>query len=215
MIEGLLPPGAVYVDSFTDRLDTPLFPQEEAVIARAVAKRRAEFTTVRACARDALAKLGHPPAPLLPGQRGAPRWPEGVVGSMTHCPGYRAAVVARADEVAALGIDAEPDAPLPDGVLKGIARPEDLIALAALPAGGPAWDRLLFSAKESVYKAWFPVGRRLLDFQEATVAIMPDGTFAARVLAPAPTLRGRPLTGFSGRWTAGNGLVLTSIAVEP
>lgn len=214
MIQGLLPPGAVYVDSFTDRLDTPLFPEEEAVIARAVAKRRAEFTTVRACARDALAKLGHPPAPLLPGERGAPGWPDGVVGSMTHCPGYRAAVVAGADEVAALGIDAEPDAPLPDGVLEAIARPEDLTALAALPAGGPAWDRLLFSAKESVYKAWFPVGRRLLDFQEATVAILPDGTFEARVLVPAPTLRGRPLTGFSGRWTAGNGLVLTSIAVE-
>jgi 4'-phosphopantetheinyl transferase EntD len=66
-----------------------------------------------------------------------------------------------------------------------------------------------------VYKAWFPVGRRLLDFQEATVTIHPDGTFAARVLVPAPTLRGRPLTGFSGRWTVGNGLVLTSIAVEP
>ncbi|MER6912277.1 4'-phosphopantetheinyl transferase superfamily protein [Streptomyces sp. NPDC000594] len=215
MIEHLLPPGVVYVHSFTDRLDTPLFPEEEAVVARAVAKRRAEFTTVRACARDALAKLGHPPAPLLPGERGAPRWPEGVVGSMTHCQGYRAAVVGRADEVSALGIDAEPDAPLPDGVLEGVARPEDLTALAVLPAGGPAWDRLLFSAKESVYKAWFPVGRRLLDFQEATVAILPDGTFTARVLVPAPTLRGRPLTGFSGRWAAGNGLVLTWIAVEP
>ncbi|MFI9247895.1 4'-phosphopantetheinyl transferase [Streptomyces sp. NPDC053086] len=215
MIESLLPSSVVCVDSFTDRLDTPLFPEEEAVIARAVAKRRAEFTTVRACAREALAKLGHPPAPLLPGERGAPGWPEGIVGSMTHCQGYRAAVVARADEVAALGIDAEPDDSLPEGVLQSIARPEDLTALAALPAGGPAWDRLLFSAKESVYKAWFPVGRRLLDFQEARVVILPDGTFTARVLVPAPNLRGRPLTDFSGRWAAGNGLLLTAIAVEP
>lgn len=215
MIESLLlPPGAVYVHSFTDRLCSPLFPQEEAAIARAVAKRRAEFTTVRACARDALAKLGYPPAPLLPGERGAPGWPEGVVGSMTHCQGYRAAVVARAEEVATLGIDAEPHEPLPDGVLASIARPEELIALAALPAGGPAWDRLLFSAKECVYKAWFPVGRRLLDFRQATVVILPDGRFTARMLVPAPILRGRPLTGFSGRWITGNGLVLTSIAVE-
>jgi 4'-phosphopantetheinyl transferase EntD len=215
VIESLLPSSVVCVHSFADRLDTPLFPEEEAVIVRAVAKRRAEFTTVRACAREALAKLGHPPAPLLPGERGAPGWPEGIVGSMTHCQGYRAAVVGRADEVAALGIDAEPDGPLPDGVLESIARPEDLTALAALPSQGPAWDRLLFSAKESVYKAWFPVGRRLLDFQEASVAILPDGTFTARVLVPAPDLLGRPLTGFSGRWAAGNGLVLTTVAVEP
>ncbi|MCI0385679.1 4'-phosphopantetheinyl transferase superfamily protein [Streptomyces sp. CNQ085] len=215
MIENLMPSSVACVHSFTDRFDTPLFPQEEAVIARAVAKRRAEFTTVRACARDALAKLGHPPVPILPGERDAPGWPDGVVGSMTHCQGYRAAVVARAGEVAALGIDAEPDAPLPDGMLESIARPEDLAALAALPTGGPAWGRLLFSAKESVYKAWFPVGRRLLDFQDASVTILPDGTFTARVLVPAPHLLGSPLNAFSGRWTAGNGLLLTSIAVQP
>jgi 4'-phosphopantetheinyl transferase EntD len=100
-------------------------------------------------------------------------------------------------------------------VLEVIARPEDLTALAALPVGGLSWDRLLFSAKETVYKTWFPVGRRMLDFQEASVVILPDGTFTARILVPALDLLGRPLTGFSGRWAAGNGLVLTAIAVEP
>ncbi|MEU6059961.1 4'-phosphopantetheinyl transferase superfamily protein [Streptomyces sp. NPDC047097] len=214
MIEELLPVGVVSVHTFGDRLETPLFPEEEAVIARAVAKRRVEFTTVRACAREALAKLGYPPAPLLPGERGAPGWPDGVVGSMTHCAGYRAATVARVGDVAALGIDAEPDAPVPEGVLEAIARPEDLTAMAALPTGGPAWDRVLFSAKESVYKAWFPLARRFLDFQEASVAILADGTFEARILVPGPELLGRPLTGFSGRWMAKGGLVLTAIAVE-
>lgn len=215
MIDAILPSTVRWVQSFTDRADIELFPQEQAVVRNAVDKRKAEFTTVRACAREALAGLGHPPVPLVPGERGAPSWPDGVVGSMTHCAGYRAAVVARGSEVATLGIDAEPNDALPEGVLPAIARPEDLTALAALPtSAGIAWDRILFSAKESVYKAWFPVARKWLDFEDATVTIDPDGTFAARILIPGPTLLGRPLTGFSGRWAAGNGLVMTAITVE-
>ncbi|PRH77958.1 phosphopantetheinyl transferase [Streptomyces solincola] len=213
MIGKLLPAEVAWSETSADRLDVPLFAEEEACLTRVVAKRRAEFTTVRACARDALASLGYPPAPLVPGERGAPSWPAGVVGSMTHCDGYRAAVVARADEVAALGIDAEPDAPLPEGVLEAIALPEDLAALAALPPGGPAWDRVLFSAKEAVYKAWFPIAREFLNFTEAVVVISAEGTFEARILVPGPDFLGRPLAGFSGRWAAGDGLVLTAIAV--
>ncbi len=192
----------------------PLFPEEEALNAQAVATRRAEFTTALVCAREALAKIGCSPVPILTGEWGAPCWPEGVAGSMTHCQGYCAAAVARDSEVIALGIDAEPNEPLPDGVPGVIARREELTFLASLPVLGVAWDRLLFSAKETVYKAWFPVGRRFLDFHEATVAVLPDGTFVAHVLVTPPILRGKPLTNFSGRWTVVDGLVLTTIAVE-
>lgn len=133
-------------------------------------------------ARDALAALDHAPVPLLPGEYGAPIWPDGVVGSMTHCAGYRAVVVARAEDVAALGIDAEPHDALPKGVLAAIARLEERRMPAALPTwGGIAWDRILFSAKGSVYKAWVPVARRWLYFKEATLVIAPDGTFTARL----------------------------------
>ncbi|MEV5971550.1 4'-phosphopantetheinyl transferase superfamily protein [Streptomyces sp. NPDC051921] len=213
MIERILPPAVRWSHSFDDR-DDPLFPEELALLERAVEKRRAEFTTVRACARDALAALGHPPAPLLPGQRGAPVWPRGVVGSMTHCAGYRAAVVARGDEIALLGIDAEPHAALPEGVLDTIARPEERTSLDALPTtGGIAWDRLLFSAKESVYKAWFPVTRSWLDFDEASIVIAPDGTFTARILVPGFAPSGERLSGFHGRWLVDRGLVVTCIAM--
>ncbi|MFJ6213094.1 4'-phosphopantetheinyl transferase [Streptomyces sp. NPDC092296] len=214
MIGAILPPSVRWAQSFTDR-EVALFPQEQAAIAKVVEKRRVEFTTVRACARDALGALGVGPAPLVPGERGAPSWPDGVVGSMTHCAGYRAAVVGRSAEVATVGIDAEPNEPLPEGVLGAIARPEDLEALAALPtAAGVAWDRVLFSAKESVYKAWYPVARKWLDFEEARVRIAPDGTFTAGLLVSGPTLLGRPLTGFAGRWVAADGLVATAIVVE-
>ncbi|WP_030321455.1 4'-phosphopantetheinyl transferase family protein [Streptomyces flavochromogenes] len=215
MIGSLLPPAARSVQSFTPRLDITLSPREEALIAGAVPKRRNEFTTVRACAHEALAALGLAPVPLLPDERGAPGWPPGIVGSMTHCAGYAAATVAHAHEIAALGIDAEPNCPLPEGMLEAITLPEErsaLASLAALPASAaePAWDRLLFSAKESVYKAWYPVTRRRLNFQEAFLEFAPDGTFTARVFVPAPP----GLARMRGRWAADSSHVLTAVAVE-
>lgn len=82
---------------------------------------------------------------------------------MTHCDGYRAAAVARRETIASIGIDAEPHAALPDGVEKLTALPEERMALTRLAVTHPHihWDRLLFSAKESVYKAWFPLIRQL------------------------------------------------------
>jgi 4'-phosphopantetheinyl transferase EntD len=216
VIEEILPPEVAAAECLTDLPGAPLFPAEEAVLARAVDKRRREFTTVRACARRALAEIGVPPAPILPGERGAPQWPDGVVGSMTHCAGYRAAVVARAGQIESVGVDAEPDEPLPDGVLDLIADDTERAWVADLLARRPgvSWDRLLFSAKESVYKTWFPLTGRWLDFSEARLTVDPDaGTFAAELLVTGTTAEGRALTGFDGRWTAADGLVLTAIAI--
>lgn len=216
MIGELLGPGVIGVESFGDRAGTTLFPEEEAVVGRAVDKRRREFATVRSCARDALVALGHPRAPIIPGERGAPRWPEGTVGSMTHCSGYRAAAVAHTAEYAAIGIDAEPDEPLPKGVLESIALPEEQVRLKKIATDHPAaaWDRLLFSAKESVYKAWFPLARKWLDFEEADIVIDPvQQTFSARLLVDGPEVDGRSLTGFEGRWVTERGIVATGIAL--
>jgi len=216
VLADIVPAQVAADEAFEDVLDAALFPEEEAVLARAVDKRRREFTTARACARAGLARLGVPPVPILPGLRGAPQWPPGIVGSMTHCAGYRASAVARADDMLTLGLDAEPDDRLPDGVLDVVATADEQAALDALAhtAPTPSWDRLLFSAKESVYKAWFPLTRRWLGFMEAAVTINPaDGTFAARLLVEGPVLDGRRLTGFTGRWLARDGLLLTAIAV--
>ncbi|MBU7597465.1 4'-phosphopantetheinyl transferase superfamily protein [Streptomyces sp. P38-E01] len=215
MLDRVVPPSVRWAHAFEDCLDVELSPQERAVVAGAGARRKAEFATVRACARDALATLGCAPVPLLPGEYGAPQWPDGIVGSMTHCTGYRAAAVASAADVATLGIDAEPHEALPERVLGAIARAEELAMVAALPTTeGIAWDRVLFSAKEAVYKAWFPLARRWLHFREATVTIAPEGTFTARLHTSGPELFGRPLTSFDGRWTADESLVTTAITVE-
>jgi 4'-phosphopantetheinyl transferase EntD len=217
MIEQLLGPPVVAVQAFTDPVDPPvLFAQEEALISRAVDSRRREFSTVRACARTALSGLGIAPGPLLPGAQGAPAWPDGVVGSMTHCAGYRAAAVARTADLLAVGLDAELHQPLPGAELDVVALPEERTRLAGLAARRPeiCWDRLLFSAKESVYKAWFPLTNRWLDFEEAAITVDPDtGTFRARLLVPGPVVAGERLSGFDGRWLVGSGLVLTAVTV--
>ncbi|MGH3377385.1 MAG: 4'-phosphopantetheinyl transferase family protein [Actinoallomurus sp.] len=216
MIEEILPPEVAVVEAFDDPGDTVLFPEEEAVVARAVDKRRREFTTARGCARKALATLGLPPSPIVPGERGAPAWPAGVVGSMTHCDGFRAAAVAREERVRTVGLDAEPNGPLPEGVREAIATPTEIDWLAERDGDGSGvfWDRLIFSAKESIYKAWFPLTHLWLDFEEAIVTPDPAaGTFEARLLVPGPVVDGRRLSGFAGRWIVANGLVATAITV--
>lgn len=218
MIERILPAGVVVVASTSDIADVELFPAEAAVLTRAVEKRRREFTTVRACSRIAYERLGRPAAPVVPGERGEPSWSEGVVGSITHCDGYRACALAEATDFLSLGIDAEPNAPLPDGLLDDIARPEERPALRELARQAPGvhWDRLLFSAKEAVYKTWFQLARRWLGFEDAIVTIDREaGTFEARLLVPGPPVDGRPLRTLAGRWLAADGLVASAIALAP
>ena len=77
------------------------------------------------------------------------------------------------------------------------------------------WDRILFSAKESVYKAWFPIAREWMGFEDADLTLDRDGTFAARLLKTGPEVEGEPLTSFSGRWLADDGLIITAIAHLP
>ena len=216
MIDEILPAKVAAAERWDDPPEAALLPEEEPAVANAVAKRRREFTTVRHCARLAMAQLGVPPAPIPRGERGAPSWPAGVVGSMTHCAGYRAAVAAHATDVLSLGIDAEPHGPLPDGVERAVTLPEERDHLRRLAAAHPQvhWDRLLFCAKEAVYKTWFPLTRRWLGFEDARLAIDPlVGTFTVRLLVPGPTLATGELTQLTGRWLARDGLVLTAIVL--
>lgn len=216
MIGSLLPAWVRTCEAYSDASEDALFPAERDVLAKAVQKRRSEFTTVRVCARTALAELGIAPAPILPGNRGAPGWPDGVIGSMTHCDGYRAAAVALDSSGASIGIDAEPHGALPEGVLTLVARPEEQHRLAALAERHPGvhWDRLLFSMKESVYKAWFPLTGLWLDFQEASISVQPEArTFTAELLVPGPTVGGRMVSVFDGRFAVADGFVLSAITV--
>jgi 4'-phosphopantetheinyl transferase EntD len=236
VIERILPDAVAVAESFDDPADAYLYPEEAVAVARAVDKRRREFATGRHCARRALAKLGLPIGPVPPGEKGSPVWPAGVVGSITHCEGYRGAAVAAAGAVASMGIDAEPHGELPEGVLRAISLPEERrwIERRTEEQQGIHWDRLLFCAKEAVYKAWFPLTARWLDFEEAEISVEPaadpaTGRFVARLLVPGPRLpspaggvgdetsgdmsSGETISAFPGRWLVADGLVLTSVVL--
>jgi 4'-phosphopantetheinyl transferase EntD len=202
-----LVPASASAEMFSDVPESTMYSDEAAAVAGAGAERRREFGTVRWCARKALRQLGVPAVPILPDGDRAPRWPVGVVGSMTHCPGYRAAVVARSGQLCGVGIDAEPHAALPSDMLDFVLRDEERARLLTLADADPVvhWDRVVFCAKEAVYKAWFPLTGRWLDFEDVSIAVHLDGTFGAR-------LRG---AGLSGRWKVDRGLVLAATSLQP
>jgi 4'-phosphopantetheinyl transferase EntD len=217
LLSDLLPPSVSVCETQDDTGDCRAFEAEQELMARAIETRRREFLTARRCAHDALIRLGIDPVPVLKGANGEPLWPRGVVGSITHCTGYRAAAVARCTDVSAVGIDAEPHAPLPEGLAEAISLPSERRDLAALKgdARGVCWDRVLFSVKESIFKTWYPQVGRMLGFDQAEVTLHSDGSFGVRLLAPGLVVAGKHLRELSGHWHADDTLVLTAITVPP
>ncbi|GAB2935000.1 MULTISPECIES: 4'-phosphopantetheinyl transferase family protein [unclassified Streptomyces] len=228
MIERILPLHAVGADTHQDGVDTlPVFPEELALVSGASAKRRAEFLAGRRCARLALRRLNHPDTPITPGADGVPRWPDGITGSITHCAGYRAAAAAPRSALAALGIDAEPNVPMERVMWNRVFQPSERVFLhrerQMLPTQDnwrqPVnWDRLIFSAKEAVYKAWRPLTGTWLGFHDVRITPTPmtagAGRFTVRLSAVAAT-RIRPGTAvpvFDGRWARTDGLLVTAVA---
>jgi 4'-phosphopantetheinyl transferase EntD len=216
LIADILPPMVAASESLGEAPEpaTGLFPAERALLRTAGPRRRADFTAGRLCARAALDGLGVPAAPILPGPAGEPRWPAGVTGSITHCTGYRACAVALATDVAAIGIDAEPDQALPAGLIGAVATGPEQAWIRQLAAAVPAvsWDRLLFSAKESACKLWYPLTGEWPGLHD--VVIRPDaaGTFAVRLRGQVPGARQTPMT---GRWLARDGLIITALTWPP
>jgi 4'-phosphopantetheinyl transferase EntD len=209
MIGDVLPVGAVGAESSAPWDEIGLAPAEHAAITGAGEQRRAEFAAGRDCARRALRRLGRLADDTAVGRNedGSPRWPPGVVGSITHTDRYAAAAVARSADLVALGIDAEPAEPLPAGVAALVLSPDE-VAWVRARAEQP-WDRLLFSAKESVAKAWAAANGRLPDLSEVeVVADGASGTFSARI---SGTPAGTPALG--GRFAWSGGLVLTAIGL--
>ena len=211
LLAGLLPAFVSTVETREDRLDVELFPEEELALGDAVEKRRREFVTGRACAREALTALGLPPSPIGSGERGEPLWPPRLVGSITHCEGYRACAVARSSSALALGIDAERNAPLREGVWEEVARGPERELRDPGGASGPNLDAVLFSAKEAIFKATYPLTKRWLEFEDAELSIERSGSFTARLLGPAAAVFQAPIGQLAGRWAWDEGVVVTSV----
>jgi 4'-phosphopantetheinyl transferase EntD len=191
VIEQLFPAEVVVVTASPADGHSTLRPEEAACIPGVVETRRREFTAGRACARRALARLGIEGFSLVVGPGRAPVWPPDIIGSITHCDGFTAAVVARRGRILAVGVDAEPAIPLDPPLIPLVCTPEERRALAQQPAAESGrCAKVLFSAKEAVHKCLYPVFGLILDFLDVSITLDRDaGRFAtARAIASATTL---------------------------
>lgn len=136
-----------------------LMPEERAIIASAVPKRRREFAAGRRCARELLAQLGHPGFPLLRNTDRTPRWPAEIVGSISHSGTLCVAAIAARASFTSLGVDVEPDAALAPRLWRRICTAAELEQLgrSAPVAEHGRLVRLVFSAKEATYKSVHPL----------------------------------------------------------
>lgn len=147
-----------------------IYPEEQNCIQNVVAKRHREFSAGRLCAREVLKKLGIDNFPLLVGSSRQPLWPPGVVGSISHCRDNCIVAASKNTHIAGLGIDVEDSTPLEAGIKSLICSKseEQWISDASKP-DSIDWAKIIFSAKESVYKCLFPIKNIYLDFKEVKI----------------------------------------------
>ena len=178
---------------------------------RAVQKRRDEFIRGRLAARGALRALGEIPVPILRNEDGrSPRWPDGIVGSITHTEGVALAAVARTDTTSAIGMDLERFDTASSKVSKVVARPEELPwILECDEATSSKRVVTLFSIKETTYKLLYPRVLRYFGFQEACVECSPSGSFTVTITERLSELVPKGFT-FSGSFQYEGSLVLTA-----
>jgi 4'-phosphopantetheinyl transferase EntD len=192
----------------------PLFPEELQQIAGAGGKRYAEFARARSCARRALASAGIEPVAILRGPDRGPIWPAGIVGSITHCADYCCAVVARADQWCGIGIDAEVLKHLEEGVQANIMRQDERRRLLALDPA-VAWPCVVFSAKEAVFKAWYPQTRRWLNFRDVELRFdAARCAFEATLLIPDPCIGDEAVDRLTGYYCIEGSRVMTAVCIE-
>jgi len=204
---------------FHDDLDA-LEPAEIEAVARAGEKRRAEFRAGRHCARRALRALGLTPVAIPQESSRMPRWPAGVVGSISHSGnlewGHAVAVVGRASEVRALGVDIERERALDPELWARVLTPEELRFVATLPSDEREQVALvMFSAKECVHKCQYPLLGVPLEFHEVSLQLdLSAHTFTIRSTHPGvDALLANAMT--LGRYQRVDGWLACLVTVAP
>ncbi len=183
------------------RAQSALFPEEEALVSDASPSRRLEFLAGRVCARATLRRLGYDEAPILRGKARLPRRPSGFVGSISHTAGFCAAAVAREADCASLGLDVETDLPVSEDFARRVCSERELVRCAE-HGSSERLARVVFSAKESVYKLQHSLGGIVLYWRDLEV-LLNDGHLNARFLTACPPFQmGQEL---ASRWCRSRG----------
>lgn len=165
-----LAPAEVAVAACGHGDEAVLLPEESAYVAGASDARQREFALGRTCARHAMRQLGSCSRPIHRGGTGAPVWPEGLVGSISHSLHVAVAAVGLSPRPRAIGVDVESvagvDAPMCELIA---ARPELDRAARTLDAAPLTAAGAIFSAKEAVYKCISPASGGFVDFLDLSV----------------------------------------------
>jgi len=157
-----------YEDEFFSTRGIPLSPD----LREEVPKKKAHFLGGRYCAHKALSMMkgdDQPPSPLAKDQEGAPLWPPGVVGSITHTENFMGAVVADQNTLKGIGIDTEK-----------ILGPQSLNMVESLVATDKEkrmsfshdpfeYFTLIYSAKESIFKCLHPIIKVHFEFYDVNI----------------------------------------------
>ena len=184
-----------------------LLKSEEALVEGAAQTRIEQFSAGRVCSRIALGRLGvAATTPILRGEDRAPIWPPGFIGSISHTDTWCAAAVARTEDIRSLGIDLESSTPLKEALLKRVCTPKERDWLHQLPAPGVT-GKILFSAKEAVYKCQYPLSNQFLGFHAVEIELGED-SFQAVFQQEAGGFK--PGDVISGRYLVEEGLVATA-----
>jgi 4'-phosphopantetheinyl transferase EntD len=188
-------PGLFGAEARDHGQEIELHPGEAHHVAQSGDSRRRDFALGRHCARAALAQLGQAEAVIGKDSSGAPLWPAGVTGSITHTRGYAAALVARTDCYRAIGLDCERIGGVGEDLFPRLFTLAES-ALLTNPQSRDLTATILFSAKEAFFKTGL-AGPHLM-FQHITIVLEGD-RFQAN--------------GHPGRFALDDDLVLTALAI--
>jgi 4'-phosphopantetheinyl transferase EntD len=184
-LAALVPPEVALV-MVDPRAVEPLHAAEEEAVAQATWKRRQDFRAGRAAARSALGRFGIFDVAIPRGQERLPMWPAGFVGSISHCPGWCGAAVARQSDLAAIGLDIEVRRRVHSRLFAAVCTPSER---AWMEATGTSLETatLVFSAKEAVYKCVHSALRSPLGFADVEIVVdLSSGELVATLPARLP-----------------------------
>lgn len=154
-----------YHDALCDQWGIPL----PARLQRAVSKRRAEYLASRFLVRSVMAQIGIPDFILTNAADRSPCWPAGIQASLSHSAGV--VVLAVSQQRSSVGVDVEQQ--MSETTAHEIAdllmNQQEQQLLRSLPVTFSAAATLLFSLKESVYKALWPQLHQPMDFHHAAL----------------------------------------------
>lgn len=189
---------------------------ERAFVKKAIEKRRREFSAGRTCARQALRELGCADAPIVHNQSGAPLWPPGIVGSITHSNTYAAAVAAESSRARGLGIDMETVSRVSPAIAgKILTEPEQACLQQSDPSVQQRLLALYFSAKEAIYKCLHPLLQCRIGFDDARIECTPGQGIIKISLCPRVQSSVPGVKHLHGRYCYFDDTVCTAVWLEP